>query len=106
MTGRLPATLTEMVQFLGAQSWSSRIVVVDNGSVDDTAGTVLELAGGGVDVVAIGCAEPGKGAAVIRGLRTSRSRIVGFTDADLSTPLDTFVPAVAAIDDGASATRP
>ncbi len=102
-SSRLPATLTAMVAFLSELPWTSRIVVVDNGSVDDTAAAVLSVAGGALEVVAIGCSRPGKGAAVHRGLRTSRSRFVGFTDADLSTPLDTLVPAVAALERGAVA---
>ncbi|MHC1560710.1 glycosyltransferase [Actinomycetospora sp. C-140] len=110
-SGRLPATLTAMVAFLSEQPWTSRVVVVDNGSVDDTAASVLAvdgracnvLTGWCVEVVAIGCSKAGKGAAVYRGLRTSRSRHVGFTDADLSTPLETFLPVMAALDDGAAA---
>jgi glycosyl transferase family 2 len=102
-SGRLPATLAAMVAFLSEQPWTSRVVVVDNGSVDDTAATVLAVTGRAcnvatgwcVEAVAIGCSQAGKGAAVHRGLRTSRSRIVGFTDADLSTPLETFDDATA-----------
>jgi dolichyl-phosphate beta-glucosyltransferase len=109
--GRLPATLAAMVAFLSEQPWTSRVVVVDNGSVDDTAASVLAVDGRAcnvvtgwcVEVVAIGCSRAGKGAAVHRGLRTSRSRFVGFTDADLSTPLETFLPVMAALSHGAAA---
>ncbi|MEJ2868905.1 glycosyltransferase [Actinomycetospora sp. OC33-EN08] len=110
-SGRLPATLAAMTAFLSEQPWTSRIVVVDNGSVDDTAAGVLHVTGRAcnvatgwcVEAVAIGCSQAGKGAAVIRGLRTSRSRVVGFTDADLSTPLETFLPVMGALDHGAAA---
>ncbi|GAA4772330.1 hypothetical protein GCM10023200_00810 [Actinomycetospora chlora] len=110
-SGRLPATLTAMVAFLSEQPWTSRVVVVDNGSVDDTAASVLAVDGRAcnvatgwcVEVVAIGCSKAGKGAAVYRGLRTSRSRFVGFTDADLSTPLETFLPVMEALRAGAAA---
>jgi dolichyl-phosphate beta-glucosyltransferase len=110
-SGRLPATLAAMVAFLSEQPWTSRVVVVDNGSVDDTAASVLAVDGRAcnvatgwcVEVVAIGCSRAGKGAAVYRGLRTSRSRYVGFTDADLSTPLETFRPVMDALDGGAAA---
>ena len=102
-SARLPLTLAAMVAYLGARTWSSRIVVVDNGSSDDTAAVARAVAADGVEVVAIGCAEAGKGASVLRGLRTSSSRFVGFTDADLSTPLSTFEPAVAALEAGAAA---
>jgi dolichyl-phosphate beta-glucosyltransferase len=100
---RLPGTLLAMTDFLSAQRCGARVVVVDNGSWDDTAAVVREFRGSPVEVVAVGCAEPGKGAAVMRGIRTSAARLVGFTDADLSTPLDTLSRAVAALDAGAVA---
>jgi dolichyl-phosphate beta-glucosyltransferase len=99
-SGRLPATLRAMVQFLSRQPWTSRVVVVDNGSYDDTTAAAMSVSNGPVEVVAIACSHPGKGAALRRGLGTSRSRIVGFTDADLSTPLETMLLAIAAIEHG------
>lgn len=102
-SSRLPMTLAAMVAFLAGRNWSSRVVVVDNGSGDATAAVARALSTDGVEVLAIGCAEAGKGASVLRGLRTSSSRFVGFTDADLSTPLSTLVPAIAALEAGAAA---
>jgi dolichyl-phosphate beta-glucosyltransferase len=104
-SSRLPATLAEMASFLTTQPWRSRIVVVDNGSSDDTSAIAgaLSHASRTVEVVAIGCAEAGKGAAVLRGLRTSSARFVGFTDADRSTPIVTLLAAVAALQGGAAA---
>ncbi len=110
-SSRLPITLTAMVAFLAGQSWSSRVVVVDNGSSDDTAAITHAMSEAGaegrvdvaVDTITIGCAQAGKGAAVLRGLRTSSAQFVGFTDADLSTPLATMLPALAALEAGAAA---
>lgn len=102
-SSRLPATLTQLLDVLDSREWTSRVVVVDNGSSDDTAATVPIRGSGRVEVTVIGCAEPGKGAAVLRGLRTSRARWVGFADADLSTPVGTVVPAIAALQAGATA---
>jgi dolichyl-phosphate beta-glucosyltransferase len=102
---RLPETLRRSVQHLDAQPWRSRIVVVDNGSTDETA-TLARTAAActdRVDVTVIGCSRPGKGAAVRRGLLTSTAPLVGFFDADLATPLPTIADAVAALRDGASA---
>src|SRR3954469_5977545 len=102
---RLPETLRRSVQHLDAQPWRSRIVVVDNGSADETA-TLARTAAActdRVDVTVIGCSRPGKGAAVRRGLLTSTAPLVGFFDADLATPLPTIAEAVAALRDGASA---
>jgi glycosyltransferase involved in cell wall biosynthesis len=106
---RLPETLRESVRFLGEQPWRTRIVVVDNGSVDGTATAATEAVlrtappDGRVTVEVIGCSRPGKGAAVRRGILHGRAPLVGFFDADLATPLETLPAAVAALDAGAAA---
>ena len=105
---RLPETLRETVRFLSGMPWRSRVLVVDNGSVDGTAGAAAEIAAevGGADRVAvdvIGCSRPGKGAAVRRGILAGRAPLVGFFDADLATPLDTLPAAIAALRGGAAA---
>ena len=102
---RLPDTLRQSVGYLDECPWQSRIVVVDNGSVDETAADarVAAVATKKVDVVVIGCSRAGKGAAVRRGLLTSTSPLVGFYDADLATPLGTLAPTVEALCSGADA---
>jgi len=113
---RLPETLRETVRFLSGMPWRSRVLVVDNGSVDGTAGAAAEIAAevsgavggavGGAERVAvdvIGCSRPGKGAAVRRGILAGRAPLVGFFDADLATPLDTLPAAIAALRGGAAA---
>jgi dolichyl-phosphate beta-glucosyltransferase len=103
---RLPLTLSRTVKFLGAQPRRSRVVVVDNGSVDDTAAVVWRFADGldgAVPVEVVGCARPGKGAAVRRGLLSSTSRFVGFFDADLATPVETLTAAMGHLRLGAAA---
>jgi dolichyl-phosphate beta-glucosyltransferase len=102
---RLPATVAQTVDYLSGQPWTSRVVVVDNGSSDDTARVTRALVDrtARVPVTIIGCARPGKGAAVRRGLLTSESRFVGFFDADLATPLPNLATAMALLTGGASA---
>lgn len=95
---RLDDTLRATTAFLATQPWQSRIVVVDNGSVDDTSAVARRSR-----VEVIGCARPGKGAAVRRGLLTSAATWVGFVDADLSTPIETLADAVAHLERGADA---
>jgi dolichyl-phosphate beta-glucosyltransferase len=105
-SSRLATTLQRSATFLARQSWTSRIVVVDNGSGDGTAATVRRVAANlqvDVPIELIGCARPGKGAAVRRGLLSSRSHYVGFFDADLATPVETLTEAVAHLGDGATA---
>jgi dolichyl-phosphate beta-glucosyltransferase len=99
---RLPRTLAQTVQYLEAQSYSSSIVVIDNGSVDETADVVARTWSERVPVHLTGCAQPGKGAAVRRGLLTSRARFVGYMDADLATPIETLdvvMPMLGGFDD-------
>jgi dolichyl-phosphate beta-glucosyltransferase len=100
---RLPATLRALVDFLEEQEWRSRIVVVDNGSTDNTVALANAVPRESVDVVVIGCSRPGKGAAVRRGVLSSTSRFVGFADADLSTPVSTLTRVMAELETGAAA---
>jgi dolichyl-phosphate beta-glucosyltransferase len=104
-SARLPHTLARSVEYLRKQPWSSRLVVVDNGSVDETAAVARAATreASPIEVVVIGCSRAGKGAAVRRGLLTSKAPIVGFFDADLSTPLETLDEAVRVLRAGASA---
>jgi dolichyl-phosphate beta-glucosyltransferase len=87
---RLPQTLMHTIQYLEAQSYSSSIVVIDNGSVDQTSDLVARTSSDRVPVRLAGCAQPGKGAAVRRGFLTSCARFIGYMDADLATPIETL----------------
>jgi dolichyl-phosphate beta-glucosyltransferase len=87
---RLPHTLMHTVQYLEMQSYTSSIVVVDNGSLDQTSDLVARLWSDRIPIRLLGCAQPGKGAAVRRGFLTSRARFIGFMDADLATPIETL----------------
>lgn len=101
---RLPLTISKTVDFLSGQPWTSRIVVVDNGSSDDTPHIVRRFIGNrGVQISLIGCSRPGKGAAVRRGLLSGTSTFTGFFDADLATPLETLTATMEHLALGASA---
>lgn len=98
---RLPATLAAVQAHLRGLPLDSAIVVVDNGSVDRTVDLLAHLVHGDVPVYVLGCDEQGKGAAVRRGVLSSRASVVGFLDADPSTPLDALGPVLEALTDGA-----
>lgn len=102
---RLPSTLRNTVEFLRAQDWDARIVVVDNGSADETGYVVRKMSASkcGVPIALVGCSRPGKGAAVRRGLLSGTSTFTGFFDADMATPLETLTYAMAELRHGATA---
>ena len=89
---RLGRTLEEVFSYLNQQTYESELIVVDDGSTDETV-TVAEkcLAGPGrgrvkASVIRV---EPnrGKGYAVRTGLLAARGQVALFSDADLSTPI-------------------
>src|ERR1700733_7626592 len=57
---RLPHTLVRTVRYLEAQPYSSSVVVIDNGSVDQTADLVARIWSKRVPVYLTGCAQRGK----------------------------------------------
>jgi dolichyl-phosphate beta-glucosyltransferase len=95
---RLPATLARVREHLAARGLGHEIVVVDDGSKDETA--AVARAGG--DVVRVLRHEPnrGKGYAVRRGMLAARGERRLMTDADLSTPIEELARLEAEIDRG------
>ncbi len=88
---RLPHTLSEITTYLARQSYASEIVVVDDGSSDDTAQIVRDWPSPPVSLRLV--TQPdgrnhGKGAAVRLGLSEASGRVRVFMDADNSTTLD------------------
>jgi dolichyl-phosphate beta-glucosyltransferase len=100
---RLPETLARTIEYLEAQAYSSSLVVIDNGSIDQTVDLASKVRSNHVSVNVIGCAQRGKGAAVRRGFHTSRARFVGYMDADLATPIETLDVVVPLLESGSQA---
>src|SRR2546428_635856 len=88
--GRLGASLRAIVAYLNHRREENELIVVDDGSEDDTA-TVAEksLTDSGKVTTRVIRYEPnrGKGYAVRMGLMAAEANIVLFSDADLSTPI-------------------
>jgi glycosyltransferase involved in cell wall biosynthesis len=84
---RLPPTLERLVRFLGTQPLRSEIIVVDDGSKDDTCG-VVERAMRQLPNLRLLRQTPnrGKGAAVRAGMLAARGQIRVMCDADCSMP--------------------
>lgn len=84
---RLPKTLTEAAEYLDQWGIDYRVIVVDDGSRDNTA-TLAQAYGPRFSTIR----QPngGKGSAVRKGLLAATGRVVAFTDADLPYDLDSL----------------
>src|SRR5918993_1330976 len=88
---RIGKTLHEIFAYLNEQRGESEVIVVDDGSRDETVGVseeVFAAARGRTEATVIRV-EPnrGKGHAVRTGLLAARAPVALFSDADLSTPI-------------------
>jgi dolichyl-phosphate beta-glucosyltransferase len=86
---RIGETLRQTIQYLAAESPQSELIVVNDGSQDETAEIAREALSQSLVRAELLENHPnrGKGAAVRRGLLAARLPIALFFDADLSTPL-------------------
>jgi dolichyl-phosphate beta-glucosyltransferase len=100
---RLAAPLREIAEYLAGRDYSAEIVVVDDGSSDDTARVAREVAESIAVplVLARYASNRGKGGALKVGFALSRGQRVLFTDADLSTPIAETAALLEALDKGA-----
>ena len=99
---RLRATLEKVLAYVSAQGWSAEVIVVNDGSRDNTADLVREFAA--KDPVLRLVENPGnrgKGYAVRNGMLNARGEIVVFSDADLSSPGEEMPKLLAALASGA-----
>ena len=99
---RLPPSLRRIEAYLRQSKRHSELIVVDDGSTDGTAEAVDTLISEGLHLHMIRHGEnKGKGAAVRTGILSATGRLVLFTDADLSTPIEDLERLVDALDAGA-----
>lgn len=85
---RIGDSLDSIFAYLQAQAFGYEIIVVDDGSQDQTA-RVVESRIRGLDNARLIAYQPnrGKGYAVRQGMLASKGDVALFTDADLSTPV-------------------
>lgn len=91
---RLPQTLEQVLAFLKQQSFSSEVIVVENGSSDKTLEVAQQFAKEHASL-RVTQSERGKGAAVRAGMLTARGEYRFMCDADLSMPVEEiakFIP--------------
>jgi len=85
---RIPKTMDNILAYLGNSSWSAELIVVDDGSTDDTAEVVTRFAErhGNVRLVQ-NRRNRGKGKAIRDGVFHAVGEVILFADADDSTPI-------------------
>jgi glycosyltransferase involved in cell wall biosynthesis len=103
-SARIGATLADVVRCIQANGWNAEIIVVDDGSTDNTSAIVKTFA----DLYPFVHLLPngrncGKGYSVRNGMLHAAGEIVLFTDADLSSPMEEAHRLFAAIREGADA---
>jgi dolichyl-phosphate beta-glucosyltransferase len=88
---RIGPTLDRILSWADRRSFPVEVLVVDDGSADDTTGVVARRARGEPRLSAVGYpGNRGKGFAVGFGVERSSGDLILVTDADLSTPIEFF----------------
>ena len=101
-SARLGATLDKVLAYVRSQGWNAEVIVVNDGSRDDTAEIVRSFA---AKEPALRLVENpgnrGKGYSVRNGMLNARGQIVLFSDADLSSPIEEAAKLLRALEAGA-----
>ncbi len=85
---RLPDSLAKIDAFLKQQSYEYEVIVVENGSVDNTVGVVQDCAADRPYLRLMMVDTRGKGLAVKAGMLAARGEYRFICDADLSMPIE------------------
>ena len=98
---RLGGTLDAVAAYLAQTGIDANVIVVDDGSTDGTADVAADhvVSDHPVDVITLP-GQRGKGAAVRAGMLAADADVIGFVDADLSTPLDELPRVLEAFEHG------
>jgi glycosyltransferase involved in cell wall biosynthesis len=92
---RLPVSLEQVSTYLNTRSYEAEVLVVENGSQDQTFALAEAFAAERKNFYALHEELPGKGNAVRRGMLAAKGQYRFMCDADLSMPieeLDRFLP--------------
>jgi len=99
---RIGSTLERILEHLKQQRWNAEVVVVDDGSRDDTPQIISKFATEHPQVRLLrNPGNQGKGYAVRNGMLNAKGKILLFTDADLSSPISEASKLFAALEKGA-----
>ena len=101
-SARLGATLEKVLAYVHAQGWNAEVIVVNDGSRDNTAAIIRSFAAQDPALRLVeNPGNRGKGYSVRNGMLNARGRIVLFSDADLSSPIEEAPKLFQALDEGA-----
>jgi dolichyl-phosphate beta-glucosyltransferase len=101
-SARLRATLDKVLAHIQQNSWDAEILVVNDGSTDDTPRIVQSYAEQNRAVRLLeNAGNRGKGFSVRNGVLHANGQVILFSDADLSAPIEEADKLFAAIDTGA-----
>ncbi|HJY98698.1 MAG TPA: dolichyl-phosphate beta-glucosyltransferase [Patescibacteria group bacterium] len=93
--------LTEISEFLSSKNYEWELLVVDDGSRDNSVKKVLELKNPKIKLVSYKI-NRGKGGALKEGIAKSSGRYIIFMDADLSVPVETIDAVLDKLEEGKS----
>ncbi|NLT43516.1 MAG: glycosyltransferase family 2 protein [Anaerolineae bacterium] len=92
--------LRGVLEYLAAQPYTSEVIVVDDGSRDNTASLVEQIAATAPSLRLIRNDHRGKAFAVRTGVLASAGEHVLFADADMATPIHQTAKLLSALEDG------
>ena len=99
---RLGPTLEKVLAYVRQQGWDAEVIVVNDGSRDNTAEIVREFAARNPILRLVeNPGNRGKGYAVRNGMLNARGEVILFSDADLSSPIEEMPKLLEAVAAGA-----
>jgi len=84
---KISSTLTQVVNFMRNFSSDFEVIVVDDGSSDNTVQAITDYKKENKEVILIKNLHLGKGPAISTGVKKAKGKYIYLADADLSTPI-------------------
>jgi len=101
-SARICRTIEKVLGFVQKQRWAAEVIVVNDGSTDDTAKIVQQYAASHANLRLVeNPGNRGKGYSVRNGMLHATGDVMIFSDADLSSPIEESIQLLAAIEKGA-----